>query len=392
MRKGPWSWLAVAALAALLVLSRVTGTVPLPSLAVGSGSAATTDTSDDMIAQVQLVTDQTGWEVTNDHLQWTTDNGGTWKDITPDGVVAGAIEGVWFQDEGAGWLVAADPATADDTAVSSSVYHTADGGASWQRAELPGDGPGGTAYIDFTTRDDGWVMIHDNSGSSVSLGELFQTTDGGATWRRLPDPPIGGKVSFTSASDGWLAGGPVGDELYRTTDGGNQWNRVSVELPTGFRDRSPSYDTPTFFDDANGVLPVTLASPNSDASVAYYTTGDGGESWSLAATEPTNSIVVGPAGVPTDIVSLKSWVQVDPNGNKVTAVTGDSAQATTTRSDDLDSGSEDTQWTDSKTGWDLASDVECLNGKQDCHETTELLSTSDGGATWDTVDSAIATP
>jgi photosystem II stability/assembly factor-like uncharacterized protein len=377
----PWRPLLIVALATLLVLSRVAGLVPLPSLTAGFGAPAAQPASAG-VSDFQLLADGAGWALTGDGLMATTDNGVSWKDVAPQGVTASGTEGVYFRDPSTGWLVAAPTGEGvDGSPVTSSVYRTTDGGATWQQADLPSASSAGTAYVDFLTSEHGWVMIHDASGASVSLGELFETTDGGASWTRLPDPPIGGDITFTSSSDGWTAGGPSGDELYRTTDGGKSWTRVSVKLPEEFSGRMPSYATPTFFGD-QGVLAVTLADGDADASVAYYTSTDSGASWALAATEPTKSLVVAPATVPTDILSASDWVQVDPSGKDVTAVKEGGDSAITASSGDLPEGTAKSQWGDSLHAWNLVSSGQCLEEKTQCYDISQLVSTSDGGVSW----------
>jgi photosystem II stability/assembly factor-like uncharacterized protein len=143
----------------------------------------------------------------------------------------------------------------------------------------------------------------------------------------------------------------------------------------------PSYTTPTFYGD-QGLLPVTLADQDADASVAYYATTDGGASWSLADIESTKSLVVGPATVPTDILSAQEWVQVDPSGKDVTTVEGGAASASTTSSSDLPEGTHNCQWADSLHTWNLVSSTQCLGDKTECYEVSQLLSTKDGGASW----------
>jgi hypothetical protein len=67
--------------------------------------------------------------------------------------------------------------------------------------------------VSFVSADQGWAL-----GS----GELVTTTDGGASWTRLPSPPAGaGHIRFASPEVGyaWSTGG----SLWITTDGAATW-------------------------------------------------------------------------------------------------------------------------------------------------------------------------
>jgi hypothetical protein len=75
-------------------------------------------------------------------------------------------------------------------------------------------GPVGVQDVSFVSAGQGWAL-----GS----GELVTTTDGGASWRRLPGPPAGAAhIRFASAQVGyaWTAGGP----LWITTNGAASWH------------------------------------------------------------------------------------------------------------------------------------------------------------------------
>ena len=83
--------------------------------------------------------------------------------------------------------------------------------------------------VSFVSADQGWAL-----GS----GELLTTTDGGASWTRLPGPPAGvGHIRFASPQIGyaWSTGG----SLWITTDGAASWRPggltqvVSLETAAG---------------------------------------------------------------------------------------------------------------------------------------------------------------
>ena len=64
-----------------------------------------------------------------------------------------------------------------------------------------------------------------NRGWAIGSGRLLRTTDGGATWSRLPDPPSGAdRVRFATSAVGYAWAAPWGT-LWLTSDGGRTWQR-----------------------------------------------------------------------------------------------------------------------------------------------------------------------
>lgn len=91
-------------------------------------------------------------------------------------------------------------------------------------------GPVDVQDVSFVSADQGWAL-----GS----GELVRTTDGGASWIRLPGPPAGAAhIRFASPQVGyaWSAAG----SLWITTDGAASWRPagltqvVSLETAAGW--------------------------------------------------------------------------------------------------------------------------------------------------------------
>lgn len=132
----------------------------------------------------RLVTPTQGWALTNRQLLWLSQDGRQQIDITPPGVVASTIRGVFFFNLAQGWAVTSG--TTDPARLTSlEVYRTDDGGKTWQQSRI--DAPNWIntesvsqpASIDFVDARHGWVMAHRATGSNFDLGDLFQTVDGG---------------------------------------------------------------------------------------------------------------------------------------------------------------------------------------------------------------------
>jgi len=154
------------------------------------------------------------------HLVWTLDGGRTWREITPplaDDAVR--IDFVTFRDNARGWALLSSTSPQGDSAILT-LASTLDRGVSWVVKQVPlsdtdAQGYSGRAAASFVDSGLGWVMLRLASSSSASVGALYATADGGNTWARLPIPPAGDPILFTSTKDGWIAGGPGGGRTLR---------------------------------------------------------------------------------------------------------------------------------------------------------------------------------
>src|ERR1051325_5411192 len=198
------------------------------------------------IKAFHLLSNEAGWVLTDKELLWTNDGGNEWKDITPQAVDSSEISAVFFISETTGWLISTSVGTTAQDAVTVRVGVTNDGGNHWLFADLSTDeriskAYAGRAFIDFVDPLNGWVMIKLSSSSNFSRGVLLRTEDGGRNWTILLPPPLGDPIRFVNPTDGWLAGGPAGNQLYSTRDGGISWtakhlepettSRIQVDLP-----------------------------------------------------------------------------------------------------------------------------------------------------------------
>lgn len=206
----------------------------------------------------------------------TTDGGKTWRSaLVPDALSHGELNAnMVFIDQNTGWwlippegtpsalndgtpapsgkLTAVHPAgsvgsvTSDESTQSALLYHTSDGGQTWQKigSTLP--------FFDmqFLDHQRGWAtttMLVDASGTLHSA--FFATSDGGRTWtlRSLPVPAEEKRdaqpssietLSVTSASVGYLRVSfassnmsSVRDYVYQTSDAGRTWQVIGPRLP-----------------------------------------------------------------------------------------------------------------------------------------------------------------
>jgi photosystem II stability/assembly factor-like uncharacterized protein len=191
--------------------------------------ASVLDGQNALILDMDLLAKNQGWVLRGGQLWKTEDNGADWIRITPAGVEQ--ILRVEFVDSQTGWLVS------QDSRLELFIHKTQDGAQTWEAAALPFSGQGlGGIYLEFLDSQTGWLVRKMVSSSSFSIGRLYFTEDGGQTWEERTIP-LAEAVHFSDALNGWVAGGPAGDEFYRTVDGGKSWfaasETQSEQIPEG---------------------------------------------------------------------------------------------------------------------------------------------------------------
>jgi len=233
-------------------------------------------------------------------LYWTEDNGKHWRNITPSRMPTRNIQQVFFVDSLHGWMLSSD-ALGDEANASFFLFSTKNGGKSWRTLVL--HRPTFQMMDDYTFPSDlffldskrgwmvwGWGMMHSRKSY------LLATKDGGRTWKRLPDPPVGTSVQFTSPLDGWMVATsgkdrgvptPEDDGVWRTSDGGQHWCEIDFPLPTS-RSESLDFTVLKFSNRDEGVLLGETLSDNDDGERTSYVwaTHDGGRTWHLSMQQP----------------------------------------------------------------------------------------------------------
>jgi len=103
------SWCLVLVLLALLVLgldvpAQVQAANPATHNVNTNSNSPTTATA--LLKDMQLLTSDTGWVLTEQQLLWTANGGKAWTDITPAAFAGSSITNVFFLDAATGWVVA----------------------------------------------------------------------------------------------------------------------------------------------------------------------------------------------------------------------------------------------------------------------------------------------
>ena len=251
------------------------------------------------LTSIHMVNAMSGWALSKDSLLRTVNGGVSWTNVTPKGVGSMSEGTLSVYDSQTLWVV-----FNKESSTSITVFRTTDGGQKWQRAEI-NTTPyyGRVTSLDFIDLSHGWLMAsYDVSMGSESV-EVFQTNDGGASWKSDASAIINEKMSkdlplagvkdgliFSNQKNGWLTGFSHGNGIwfYSSTDGGRTWTQKTIIAPQGYHTDGGAVSTapPHFFNQKQGVLPVEFRGENPPAFV-FYRTEDGG--LSLTPTTPVQT-------------------------------------------------------------------------------------------------------
>lgn len=261
------------------------------------------------LVSIQMVTARVGWGAIQTAFLHTTDGGHHWRNVTPHiswgkGYSIG-YTGLDVIDGQTAWLAVPNRSRSPKPATSASIFHTTNGGQTWQRLpplQLVQFGVG--MQLQFIDAVQGWLVVIRAAGMSQLNFAIFRTGDGGLHWSEVlsesspagagPAPKIGGGLptcdcnqsyTFVTPEVAWAgactpclfgSGQPI---LFRTGNGGHTWRPYPLILPRGIRPGAAATEAPTFFSNRVAVLPVFLFLPHGGYRFDAYHTADGGRTW-----------------------------------------------------------------------------------------------------------------
>ena len=177
------------------------------------------------LVDLQFLDAQQGWTVSaSGRLYRSLDAGRTWAAVPQP---AGAAQRVHFIDERNGLLVLREEGDVH------SVWHTTDGGQSWNaRFGVSG----GIRALRHADAQNLW-MVGERRYPDAEY--VWRSSDGGRTWRNAtPEVPVGwSDLRFADPLNGWLiGGGSDGGLILATRDGGQTWTpQAAGMLPVNLR-------------------------------------------------------------------------------------------------------------------------------------------------------------
>ncbi|HSG82836.1 MAG TPA: hypothetical protein VLC48_11325 [Gemmatimonadota bacterium] len=286
-------------------------------------------------AEAQWILQQSGTEAefrgisaANDRVVWaagrdgtfarTVDGGVTWEADTVPGAASLFFIDVHAVSDSVAYLLG----THFDGGVGA-IFKTTDAGASWverYRNETPGVFFDGLAFWDA---EHGIAFSDPVDGSFL----IVTTTDGGATWTRVPPAalpaPLPGEAGFAASgtgiavagdSDVWIGtGGGRAARVLHSGDGGRSWTAVETPLAGG---ESAGIFGIAFRDSLNGAaVGGDYRQPN-DSSLNVLRTTDGGRSWSRVGRSEPQGVRYGVTYVQAGASGEERWllVAVGPSG------------------------------------------------------------------------------
>ena len=183
----------------------------------------------------------------------TADGGATWD--KQESEVDYTLASICFADEKHGWAVGDE----------GMIIHSSDGGETWQRQECPI--PYFLMDVFFTTPEKGWIVSEQT--------HILYTEDGGKTWQvQFSDQDFILKaVSFADEIHGWTVG--EYGYIYYTSDGGKNWQNQAGYFDIS--DEDGSIIAGTFLFDVAAVDSQTAWAAGIDSYVTK--TVDAGETW-----------------------------------------------------------------------------------------------------------------
>ena len=187
------------------------------------------------------------------------------------------------------WAGTGEQNNRQSTSWGDGVYRSTDGGATWTHRGLEATRHIGRVVVHPERPDEAWVAALGNLWApSVERG-VFHTTDGGESWEKVLyvdtltgavdlvmdacDPDILYAATYQRLRRAWgFNGGGPGSGIWRSTDGGRHWERLATGLPAGDMGRIGLAAA----SNRCGVLNAIIQHASAQG---VYRSEDGGDSW-----------------------------------------------------------------------------------------------------------------
>ncbi|SFU60178.1 hypothetical protein [Alicyclobacillus macrosporangiidus] len=250
---------------------------------------------------IHMITEDVGWGVLYSTNQGssvvrTADGGKSWYNVSPS-TVMGDVNGADFPNGNDAWFTVQSVSKPGNTYEPYLIlYHTDNGGQTWQSARIHvGQILVYQTQISVVNDSTIYMDVIPQHGMNSMPGQLMVSRDGGASWSTVKTPndlPLGGSLQFVNATTGWLStsNSTTGDyQLFETTDGGTSWREIHVPVPTEFSGEQISLSLPQFSTaNANqGILQATFQRYGSLIEHrGIYSTSDAGKSWTFVGEMP----------------------------------------------------------------------------------------------------------
>jgi photosystem II stability/assembly factor-like uncharacterized protein len=228
----------------------------------------------------------------------TWDGGQHWSDVHVPGLSGDVLAGFMtasspnpgtlvlaIGDGGSSYGTCSDPAGSASRAIGD-IAVSSNAGRTWHTSAFPDCSV--PTQISFINARSGFAVSR--SGRDVKSELLYETIDGGQSWRRIGTLPKPGPIDFTTRRSGWLHGG---NTIYRTSDGGKTWQHTTACAQPADRTVTLDCGPPHFFG-THGALQTIRAVAGVANSTFVNTTANDGLTWTahnIAVGQPTEGRV-----------------------------------------------------------------------------------------------------
>lgn len=249
-------------------------------------------------AGINVPDEKNSYRIERDKLEVTYDNGDNWTEVPVniDKLFEGDYNGANYELLEDSFVI-----TPERTAFivgglqNIKVLQSIDQGKTWNESSVPSPFQAiRIRILDFVSEKIGFLILTGDRSMSAEGNLIFQTTDGGATWKEIGGVPSTRQVTsagFLDENLGFVSFGsityennPAVPDLYRTADGGKTWTQIEVPIPVEYQGIFTVAEIPTF-DGSQGTLLVNQG-PNGDYQggkvMARFVSIDEGETWSFA--------------------------------------------------------------------------------------------------------------
>lgn len=197
------------------------------------------------------------------------------------------------------WVGTGENNSQRSVAYGDGVYKSLDGGESWTNMGLRQSEHISQIHVDPDNSLDVLVAAQGPLWSPGGDRGLYRTVDGGVTWDRIlevdeltgvnefvvhpgsPEHIIASSLQRGRHVWGIVGGGP-GTDLYKTTDGGASWRKLTAGIPAGDKGRIGLASAPSAPDT---VYAIVFAE---DEGSGFYRSTDFGESWEKRSDRMSN--------------------------------------------------------------------------------------------------------